>query len=178
MHYVCYNVFKVMFMRCNDNEFYNITNDILNNDVVQSLNSFKHHYGSNRFEHSFSVAYYSYKLCKLLGLDYISAARAGLLHDLFLYDCESTETSPKFHIWTHPKTALINAENLFILNKKEKDIILKHMWPTTFVPPKYFESFIVSCVDKYCAFIEWSSYCAWVKFKKTALFFYGMFLFF
>lgn len=165
-------------MRYKDNEFYNIINDILNNDVVQSLNSFKHHYGSNRFEHSISVAYYSYKLCKLLGLDYISVARAGLLHDLFLYDCENPKTRPKFHIWKHPKTALINAEKLFVLNNKEKDIILKHMWPTTFVPPKYFESFIVSCVDKYCAFMEWSSYCAWVKLRKSAIIFYGMFLFF
>ena len=164
-------------MRYKDNEFYNIIKDILENDVVQSLHSFKHHYGSNRFEHSLSVAYYSYKLCNFLGLDYISVARAGLLHDLFLYDCQNPETRAKFHMWKHPKIALANAEKLFILNNKEKDIILKHMWPTTFVPPKYLESFLVSCVDKYCAFMEWINYCAWVKLKNCAIAFYGMFLF-
>ncbi len=40
----------------------------------------------------------------------------------------------------------------------EKDIIKKHMWPMTAVPPKYKESFIVTCVDKYCATIEFFKY--------------------
>ena len=41
------------------------------NEIVQSLQNFKHHYGSNRLEHCISVAYYSYKVCKFLNLDYI-----------------------------------------------------------------------------------------------------------
>jgi uncharacterized protein len=40
------------------------------------------------------------------------------------------------------------------LNDIEKDIIEKHMWPLTLKLPKYKEAFIVSFVDKYCAFME------------------------
>ena len=145
-----------------DYEFKNIIKDILSNRTVQSLQFYTHHYGSNRYEHSLSVAYYSYKLCRFLRLDHVSAARGGLLHDLFLYDCESPETRPKNHIKNHPKVALENAEKLFILNPIEKDIILKHMWPVTFAKPRYLESFVVTFVDKYCAVKEWSNYS---KFK-------------
>ena len=98
-------------------------------------------------------------------LDYKSAARAALLHDLFFYDCEDKISRPKNHIKNHPKIALENANKLFNLNKKEQDIILKHMWPLTFSPPKYLESFIVTIVDKYCAFKEWSMYCAFYILK-------------
>ena len=49
-------------------EFWIIVKDILSNETVQSLQIYKHHYGSNRYEHSLSVAYYSYKVSKFLGL--------------------------------------------------------------------------------------------------------------
>ena len=140
-------------------EFKNIVKDIISNETVQTLQSYKHHYGSNRYEHSLSVAYSAYKICKFLRLNHISAARAGLLHDLFLYDCENPKSRPKNHIKNHPKIALENAKNLFILNDIEKDIILKHMWPITLFTPRYWETFIVTFVDKYCAVKEWSNYC-------------------
>jgi len=146
-------------MKYINTEFGNIIKDISNNETVQSLRCFKHHYGSNRYEHCISVAYTSYKICKALGLDHVSAARAGVLHDLFLYDCEDPETRPKKHISEHPKVALDNAEKLFILNDIEKDIILKHMWPVTFSSPRYLETLVVTFVDKYCAIKEWSNYC-------------------
>ena len=146
-------------MKYTNEEFKNIVKDIIENDTVQSLRFYKHHYGSNRYEHSLSVSYLSYKICKFLGLDHISAARGGLLHDLFLYDCNNPETRPKNHIKKHPKVSLENAQKLFILNDLEKDIILKHMWPITFSVPKYLESYVVTFVDKYCAIIEWSNYC-------------------
>ena len=41
------------------------------------------------------------------------------------------------------------------LNEKEKDIIVKHMWPLTpAFPKKYAESFVVSTADKLCALAE------------------------
>ena len=82
-----------------------------------------------------------------------------MLHDLFLYDCEDKLARPKNHISIHPKIALQNAKKLFDLNDKECDIILKHMWPITFLPPKYLESFIITFIDKFCALKEWSNYC-------------------
>lgn len=141
-------------------EYLKIVDDILKNNCVKNLRQYKHHYSYTRLEHSLSVSYYSYIICKFLHLDYISVARAGLLHDLFFYDCENKTTRPKNHIKTHPKISLENAKKLFILNDKEQDIILKHMWPVTTKMPKYKESFIVTFVDKYCALKEWSIYCA------------------
>lgn len=141
-------------------EFLEIVKDILDNDEVKKLRQYKHHYSYTRLEHCLSVSYYSYIICKFLHTDYISVARAGLLHDLFFYDCENKATRPKNHIKNHPSISLKNAKKIFVLNDKEQDIILNHMWPITTHPPKYIESFIVTFVDKYCALKEWSIYCA------------------
>ena len=141
-----------------NNDFFMIINDILLNENVENLKNFKHHYGSTRFEHCISVSYYSYIICKFLHLDYVSASRAGMLHDLFFYD-SNIDKKPKFHLWKHPKIALKNAKELFNLNDKECDIILKHMWPITFIPPRYIESYIITFIDKYSALYEWLNYC-------------------
>ncbi|MEE1504614.1 MAG: hypothetical protein UGF89_10270, partial [Acutalibacteraceae bacterium] len=52
------------------------------------------------------------------------------------------------------------------LNKKEEDIIKKHMWPLTVIPPKYLESFVVTSMDKYCATIE-MIYSSSEKYRKN-----------
>lgn len=128
--------------------------DLMKSDITFSLNNFKQHGSVTCFEHSLSVSYYSYMLCKLLRLDFRSAARGGLLHDLFLYSWHKSKLIGGKHGFTHPYTALDNASRHFELNKMEKDIIVKHMWPLTFWFPKYKESFVVSFVDKYCAILE------------------------
>ena len=156
-------------MKYNDKEFLEIIDDIIKNKEFQNLEHYKHHYLYTRLEHSMSVSYHSYLVCKILHLDYISVARAGLLHDLFFYDCESSDIKPINHIKNHPKVALKNAQNIFHLNKKEQDIILKHMWPITFSPPRYLETLIVTFVDKYCAFREWRNFCAFSLSKKVIL---------
>ena len=58
------------------------------------------------------------------------------------------------HLISHPRIAVRNARKLVNLNKKEEDIILKHMWGATIAPPKYKESYIVTMVDKYWAVKE------------------------
>ena len=78
-----------------------------------------------------------------------------MVHDLFLYDWRKRQDDRKgLHAFTHPRTAYENASKLFDLNEKEKDIILKHMWPVTVALPKYKESYILTLVDKYCALNE------------------------
>ena len=37
------------------------------------------------------------------------------------------------------------------LSKMEEDIIKRHMWPLTFVPPRYAESLVVCLVDTFCS---------------------------
>ena len=83
------------------------------------------------------------------------AARAGLVHDLFLYDWRKREEGRKgFHAFTHPRASYENAKKIFTPNKIEKDIILKHMWPVTPKFPRYKESFLITYVDKYFACVE------------------------
>ena len=138
-----------------DKEFISIIEDIINNETVQKMKNFRQHYNSSCFDHCLCVSYYSYLICKKLNLDYKSAARAAMLHDLFLYDWRIRVDGRKgLHAFTHPKTALENSLKLFELNNKEKDIILKHMWPVTVKLPKYLESYIITFVDKHCAISE------------------------
>ena len=151
-----------------DIEFQEIIKDIAKNETVLQMKNFRQHYDTDCFEHCMHVAFYSYLICKKYHLDYISAARAGMLHDLFLYDWREKNPNRKgLHGFTHPKSALLNALALFDLNEKEQDIIKKHMWPLTVKFPKYRESFIVTFVDKYCALLEsFSVYSKWLYNKK------------
>lgn len=136
-------------------EFNLILTDILRNDTVNKMREFRQHYDTSCFEHCKNVSFYSYLICRKFNLDYEAAARAGMLHDLFLYDWRRKTGNRKgWHGFRHPRIALNNSSKLFILSEKEQDIILKHMWPLTVVFPKYKESFIVSFVDKFCAIKE------------------------
>ncbi len=141
-----------------EDEYYLLVNDILDNSEFQRLKDFFHH-NSSIYEHVLDVSYLAYSLCKYLKLDYRSAARGGLLHDFFLYDWRNHDepdlAKEKFHGLWHSKIALKNAQKHFDVNKIEKDIILKHMWPLTLSPPRYKESFIVNFSDKYVSSREY-----------------------
>lgn len=145
---------------CKDEEYYHLVSDILQNPHVLSMKDYLQHGTTNCYDHCLNVSYYSYQLCKKLNLDAKSAARAGLLHDLFLYDWHDPSHYHgkvpflKRHAFYHPYIALKNAKKYFKLNKVEKDIIRKHMWPLTIVLPKYKESYIVMLVDKFCCISE------------------------
>lgn len=135
-------------------EYKKCINDLMQNETVRSMEKFMQHSNVTCLEHSIYVSYISYLICRRLRLDYLSAARGGLLHDFFLYDWHITKPNKGLHGFTHPHTALENANKNFCLNEIEKDIILKHMWPLIIRLPKYKESFIVSFVDKYCTLME------------------------
>ena len=138
-----------------DNEYMNIISDIIKNALVQKMKQYRQHFNVNCFDHCLFVSYNTYLICKKWHLDYISAARAGMLHDLFLYDWRKRENGRKgHHAFTHGKTALENAMKIVSLNDREKDIIKNHMWPVTLKVPKYKETFVITCVDKYFAFVE------------------------
>lgn len=143
---------------CKDEEYYSLVSDILEHKEVLKMKDFIQHGQTNCYEHCLNVSYYSYLICKKLGLDAKSAARGGMLHDLFLYDWHLQDSSnvPLFkkHAFSHPYIALKNAKKYFNLNRKEKDIIVKHMWPVTIILPKYKESYIITLVDKICCVAE------------------------
>ena len=140
--------------RCFSNEDYTACiSDLISHEMVWSMKNYMQHANISCLEHSFYVSYVSYTVCKRLKLDYISAARGGLLHDFFLYDWHGTGMKG-IHGLKHPRIALQNANKYFDLNKIEKDIICKHMWPLTIIPPTRKEAFIVMLADKYCACME------------------------
>lgn len=135
-----------MKFEINEEEYQNIVSDILSNKEFQKLENCPHH-KTSRLDHSKRVSLTSYKICKKLNLDYVSASRAGLLHDFFIN--KYTEEKKTKLIREHPKIAVINSKKYFKLNKKEINIIESHMFPLNFkIKPKYAESFIVSVVDK------------------------------
>lgn len=140
------NKYSIEFNRC--------VEELIDLPDVMKLENFFQHLNTSRLQHSVNVAYYSYLICKAFGWDYRSAARGGLLHDLFLYDWRQEKQPEGHHAKAHPLVALKNAKKNVELNAVEEDIIVKHMWPVTVRAPKYKEAFVVSFVDKYCACCE------------------------
>ena len=137
-----------------DTEFIGCVGDLLEHRDVQMLDMYVQHFSSSRLQHSLNVSYYSYLVCKKFGYDYRSAARAGLLHDLYLYDKESGGCPEGNHMYSHPLIALENAQYLTDINAIEADAIISHMWPMSHNAPRYKESLVLSLVDKYCATCE------------------------
>ncbi len=92
--------------------------------------------------------------------------RGALLHDYFGYDWHHKKIGPKeiiqfykMHGFTHPATALKNAERDFELTNRQRDIIKKHMWPLTIKPPACREAWIVTFADKLCSLSETLHLC-------------------
>lgn len=130
--------------------------DILENKAFLSMKDYIQHGVTSCLQHCIAVSYHSYHTCLAYGLNARAAARAGLLHDLFLYDWHhyKREKGEKMHGFSHPKRALENAEKEFDLTDLEKEIILRHMWPLTLRPPKHKEAYVVIYHDKMCSMRE------------------------
>ena len=139
-----------------DLEFQEIIKPLIENETVKEMKVYRQHYDTSCFDHCYMAAFYCYTICKKHNLDYKSATRAAMLHDLFLYNWRQRQPDRKgLHAFTHPKTACENACKIFNLNKKEKDIILTHMWPVRLLHfPRSREAFILTLVDKHCALSE------------------------
>lgn len=128
-----------------DGEYFEAVGDLLENRLVLSMSTIRHHRTST-LHHSLVVSQTSFYLAKAFGFDAVSVARGGLLHDFFLYDWR-TKDHPH-HPTAHPEIALVNARAAFSLNDVEEDIIRTHMWPVTRGFYTYRESFLVSSIDK------------------------------
>lgn len=132
--------------------------DILNSEKHKRTGKDIQHGNMSVRRHTINVAKCSLLICEKLGLHYNRRAliRGALLHDFFLYDWHDKDHSSPFrlHGIHHPRIALQNAEKEFLLTRIERDIIKKHMWPLTIVPPMCREAWIVSAADKYCSLME------------------------
>ena len=156
----------------NDLQYMRIINNIINNEEFNKIKKIEHH-GISRYDHSLKVSYYSYKVAKMLPLDYEQTAIGGLLHDFFFSPEDWSKKDRLKSYFLHPKLSLKTAENNFDLTIKEKDMIRSHMFPVNISVPKYMESWIVSLVDKVVATNELS-----IKFKFRLKYAYNLFLLF
>ncbi|MCR0316347.1 HD domain-containing protein [[Clostridium] innocuum] len=138
--------------------FQEMTADILSDSDFQKLDYYSQHLHTSRLEHSCRVAYYSFRIARFLNRDTCSAARAGLLHDFYLYD-KKQDIIYENHLSLHPKISLANSIARFNLTPQEKDAILNHMWPLTPNPPKSDIGWIVTIADKVAAAAEMQRQC-------------------
>lgn len=135
----------------NNKEFLNIINPILKIEEFSKLKNIQHH-GISRYDHCMRVAYFTYKVSKKLHLHYKEATEAALLHDFFTDEVKEEKSIARLR--KHPNFAVENAKKYFSLNDMQEDIIRSHMFPVTFTPPKYLESWLVDIVDDVAALYE------------------------
>ena len=132
-------------------EFENIIKHIVEHNEFQKTKDITHH-GITRYDHCLRVAYYTYKMTKFLNLDYKKATEAAMLHDFFIDEVKHENGIVRLR--KHPEYAVTNAKKYFNIDKKQEDIIRTHMFPVTFTPPKYIESWLVDLLDDFAAIYE------------------------
>lgn len=116
--------------------------------------AFCQHGDTSVYQHSLHVTYESCLFAERyhLPVDYSALIRGALLHDYFLYDWhDKTHMHKRPHGFYHPRAALKNAMEDFALTEKEQNIIKRHMFPLTIIPPGCIEAWIVCFVDKVCS---------------------------
>ncbi|MBQ3181085.1 MAG: hypothetical protein IJB55_07030 [Firmicutes bacterium] len=133
-----------------------LVGDLLDSPEVTALHDYRHH-RTTRHQHVLNVSWYSFLLARLTHMDAAAAARAGLLHDLYYYNFCDWQSTKRHHIYHHPQQALDNASRLTDVSPIEADVILNHMWPMSPDRPHYKETYLISCIDKYCCLLELSA---------------------
>lgn len=130
-----------------------IFDKIVNDYRFKEEKNYIQHGDVSVYDHSINVARSCVSFARKLGVnvDYDALVKGALLHDYFLYDWHDENQCEGLHAFEHPKIARNNAVDDFGLSKKEENMILSHMFPLGSVFPKYKESLILCCVDKYCA---------------------------
>ncbi len=134
----------------NKKEFWQLIQPVLDLEEFESLKQYAHH-GVDRHDHSVRVAYMTYRITKLLHLNYKEATRAAILHDFFL---EEDKENNKAMMLNHPQYAVDRSKKYFDLTVLEEDIISTHMFPVAPKIPKYCESWIVDLLDDFAGIYE------------------------
>lgn len=134
--------------------FWEEVRQVCSSSRMNKSRTFYQHGKINIYVHSLRVAYICYYWVKKyhLHVDEKALIRGALLHDYFLYDWHDKEHEYKRpHGFFHPSAALCNAKQDFILTRKEENIIQRHMFPLTLIPPGCKEAWLVCMADKVCS---------------------------
>lgn len=138
-----------------DDDYLKIVQDLINTPEVQQLKNYIQHHDNDRYTHVIAVSYRSYVLAKHMGMDAISVARAGILHDLFYYDWRTSHYSMSTHAFVHPLVAVDAAKKITTLTALEEEIIKTHMYPVGCGQrPSSKEAWLLDAVDDYEAIRE------------------------
>lgn len=146
-----------MKLKANELVFFNrLLQEIAERTDLLAMDGFVQHGDTSTLWHSIAVAYYSLWIARRLRLScrWKSLVSGALLHDYFLYDWHIPAPDHRFHGFTHPKAALRNAQRDWALDPIQRNIIARHMFPLTPVPPRCMEGFLVCLMDKWCSLAE------------------------
>ncbi len=149
------------------NYFINIFDDLKTNSKILASDAFIQHGDTSVLMHSIMVAYFSYCFAlkhhnskhngspDSISSHYNELIRGALLHDYFLYDWHVPSKSHNLHGFKHPGFACKNAErDIKDITLIEENIIKRHMFPLTPIPPACKEAWVVCLVDKLCSTYE------------------------
>lgn len=136
-----------------------------------SEKTFLHHRKITVYDHSVHVAEVSLAMANALpfSFDIDSLVRGALLHDYFLYHRNESVKTYVTHGYRHPIVAAENAKADYGLNDIEENIIRRHMFPLTPIPPKYKEAWVVCIADKCCATMEYLPSRFTSRYRKQSL---------
>jgi uncharacterized protein len=142
----------------NYKRIYHAGKKIMESEKFKESSAYMQHGSMAVDRHCINVARYSLFIVDKFGIscNQEEMIRGALLHDYFQYDWhkDKTDIHRKLHGFYHPGIALKNANKEYQLTPREKDIIKKHMWPLTVVPPLCREAWVVSAADKWCSLME------------------------
>lgn len=127
--------------------------DILQSPGMKLEKQFIQHGTTSVYAHSLSVTAQAIRIAQKLKLrvDERALVRGCLLHDYFLYDWHVKDPSHNLHGFRHPGFALANARRDFGVSAREKNMISRHMFPLTPLPPTCTEAVILCTADKLVA---------------------------
>lgn len=149
-----------------DKAFYDLISHIIETEDFVKMRNYKHHLHGCTYDHSIRVAYLCYRHYQKhkSKVDLDELIRGALLHDYFLYDrhdkssAEHRKVNGLIHGVTHPKRALENARKAYPdLTEVEQDMIERHMFPLTPIPPKTRCGWLLCFYDKVAALKEYFS---------------------
>lgn len=137
-------------------EFCSLLLPLLSQKRIGEMKQYIQHGSISCYQHSIAVAYYSFWLVRKLHIhcDEAALVRGALLHDYYLYDWHEKADWHRWHGFHHPHVAFLNAEHDFQLTQREREIIRKHMWPLTVIPPTCREAWVVNLVDTLSSIME------------------------
>ena len=137
--------------------FRQLTAPYVRHPLVCRMKHYIQHGSISTFEHCLLVAKTAFWLNRRfqLGADEAALVKIAMLHDFYLYDWHEKNAGHRWHGFTHPHKAAMNAQRCFPLCQREVQAIESHMWPLTLTKwPHGKEAWVLCLADKYCALQE------------------------